>query len=138
MITLESYICHPRFEFQQHKTSVSFTNTGVQYIPKLLSRSLFDFNRSSSWINSILHIKSQIKLVKSSYWIISTSRKETFLSYRPCPLLYRSFSVSGGSIYSLILLLSVLLGFYVGSGLLCLCLVDYFPLSLLSGSKWSD
>ena len=27
---------------------------------------------------------------------------------------------------------------YLGSGLLCLCLVDYFPLSLLSGSKWSD
>lgn len=67
LITLEPYICHSRFEFQQHKTSVSFTNTGVQYIPKLLSRNLFDSNRSSSWSNSILHIKSQIKLVKISY-----------------------------------------------------------------------
>ena len=53
-------------------------------------------------------------------------------------LLYRSFSVSGVPIYSLLLLLSVLLRFYVESGLLCPCLVDYFPLSLLSGSVFSD
>ena len=32
----------------------------------------------------------------------------------------------------------VLLGLYVGSGLLCPCVVAYFPLSLLSGSVWTD
>ena len=57
------------------------------------------------------------------WWRSSPSQKVAFLSYWQCPLLYRSFSVSGGPIYSLILLLSVLLGFYLGSGLLCLCLV---------------
>ena len=66
--------------------------------------------------------------------------------------LVKIFSQSEGSLFVLLTvsfalqkllsfrrsLLSVLLGFYLGSGLLCLCLVDYFPLSLLSGSKWSD
>lgn len=65
--TLESYICHSRFEFQQPKTNVGFTNTGAQYIQKLFSRSLFDFSRLSSWSSSILNIMSHIKLVKSSY-----------------------------------------------------------------------
>ena len=66
------------------------------------------------------------------------SQSEGSLFVLQFPLLYRSFSVSAGPIYSLFLLLSVLLGSYLGSGLLCLYLVDYFPLSLLSDSMWSD
>ena len=61
-----------------------------------------------------------------------------FLSYWLCPLLCRSSSVSGGPIYLLLFLLSVLLGLYLGSGLLCPCVAVYFPISLLSGSVWSD
>ena len=61
-----------------------------------------------------------------------------FLSYWLCPLLYKSFSVIGGSVYLLLLSVSVLLGLYLGSGLLCPRIEDYFPLSLLSGSVWLD
>ena len=46
-----------------------------------------------------------------------------------------SFSRSHLFIVSLIVCAT---GDLLGSGLLCLDLVDYFPLSLLSGSKWSD
>ena len=48
------------------------------------------------------------------------------------PISSRSFSISGGLTYLLMLLLSVLLGLYVESGLLCPCVAVYFLTSLLS------
>ena len=53
-------------------------------------------------------------------------------------LALRSFSVSSGSLYLLLLSVSVLVELYLRSGLLWPCIEDYFLLSLLSGSVWSD
>ena len=61
-----------------------------------------------------------------------------FLSYWLCPLLYRGFPVLGGRIYLLLLSVSVLLELYLGCGLLWPRIEGCFPLSLLSGSVWSD
>ena len=65
------------------------------------------------------------------WWRSFPIQYSAILSYWLCSFLYRRFSVSGGPIYLLLFSVSVLLGLYLGSGLLCTYIEGYFPLSLL-------
>ena len=88
----------------------------------------------SSFLSSLyileISLLSDVGLVKIFSYSVGCHFVLLTVPFRP----YRSFSVSGGPIYSLLLLMSVLLGLYIESGLLCSCVAVYFPLSLLSGS----
>ena len=69
--------------------------------------------------------------------IFSQSEGSLFVLLAVSFALQKLFSVTRSHLFIDSLIVCVT-GFYVESGLLCPCLVDYFPLSLLSGSKWSD